>query len=87
MPPASVERLYEFAVFLKTHPLPYTLEDEHVAKSEEALIEEDEAIWTAQFEATTDEQFAAMIASVEAEIDEGKAMPMFDEQGNFIKRV
>ena len=46
--------------------------------SEEMLAEvaADEALWDAQFAATTDEQFAALVASVEAEINADNTRPM-----------
>lgn len=77
MPPARTVQLYEFALFLKSHPLP----------SEETFEEivADEAIWDAQFAATDDAKLAALVASVEAEIKEGKTLPMFDEHGEFIE--
>lgn len=77
MPPARTVQLYEFALFLKSHPLP----------SEETFEEivADEAIWDAQFSATADDKLAALIASVEADINEGKTLPMFDERGEFIE--
>ena len=78
MPLARTVQLYEFALFLKSHPLP----------AEETLeeIAVDEALWDAQFAATDDDRLAALVASVEAEINEGKTLPMFDEHGEFIER-
>jgi len=77
IPPARVLQLYEFALFLKSHPLP----------TEEAFeeIAADEARWDAQFAAADDDKLAALVASVEAEIEEGKTLPMFDELGEFIE--
>lgn len=77
MPLERARQLYEFAVFLKSHPLPVeeTLEE----------IAADEALWDSQFAATADGQLAALVASVEAEINAGKALPMFDERGEFIE--
>jgi hypothetical protein len=49
-------------------------------------IAADEAIGDAQFVATDAAKLDALIASVEAEINEGKTFPMFDEQGEFIER-
>ncbi|MBO9370460.1 MAG: hypothetical protein J7575_05145 [Chloroflexi bacterium] len=46
---------------------------------------DDEAIWDAQFAATDDDKLAALVAAVEMEISEGKALPMFDEHGRFIE--
>jgi hypothetical protein len=71
-------QLYEFALFLESHPLP----------AEEAIesIAADEAHWEMQFSATNDEELAKLIASVETEIEEGKTTPMFDENGEFIER-
>ena len=77
MPLARTVQLYEFALFLKSHPLP----------SEETFDEvaADEALWDAQFAATEVDKLAALVTSVEAEINEGKTLPMFDERGEFIE--
>ena len=71
-------QLYEFALFLESHPLP----------AEEAIeaIAADKAQWDAQFSGTDGDKLTRLIASVEAEIEEGKTTPMFDEDGNFIER-
>jgi len=71
-------QLYEFALFLESHPLP----------AEETLeaVAADEALWDKQFAATDDDKLARLIASVEAEISENKTQPMFDEHGEFIER-
>ncbi len=78
MPLMRTVQLYEFARFLESHPLP----------AEETLeaVAEDEAQWDAQFTATDEGKLAALIASVETEINEGKTSPMFDEHGGFIER-
>lgn len=78
IPFARRVQLYEFALFLESHPLP----------AEEAIeaIAADEAQWEAQFAATDDDKLAELIASVEAEIKEGKTTPMFNEHGEFIER-
>lgn len=78
IPLARRVQLYEFALFLESHPLP----------AEEAIeaIAADEAQWEAQFAATDDAKLAALIASVEDEIGENKTEPMFDEGGEFIER-
>jgi len=78
MPLARIMQLYEFALFLKSHPLP-------AEESFEEIIA-DEALWDAQFAASDDRKLAALVASVEKEIDAGETLPMFDEQGNFIER-
>lgn len=78
MPLARTVQLYEFALFLKSHPLP--------TEAAEETITADEALWDAQFAATDDDKLAALVRSVEAEIDEGKTQPMFDEHGEFIER-
>jgi hypothetical protein len=77
MPLARTVQLYQFALFLKTHPLP----------TEETLeeIAADEAIWDTQFAATDDDKLAALVAAVEVEMNEGKVEPMFDEHGEFIE--
>jgi hypothetical protein len=77
MPLARTVQLYEFALFLKSHPLPA---EETIEK-----IAADEALWDAQFAATDDGKLAALVASVETEINEGKTLPMFDERGEFIE--
>jgi hypothetical protein len=77
MPLARTVQLYEFALFLKSHPLPSEETFEEIAA--------DEAIWDAQFAATDVAKLDALIASVEAEINDGKTLPMFDEQGEFIE--
>jgi hypothetical protein len=78
MPQTRTAQLYEFALFLKSHPLP----------AEETLeaIAADEAQWDAQFAATSDDKLASLAAEVEAEISEGKAWPMFNERGKFVER-
>lgn len=78
MPLARKQQLYEFALFLKSRPLPT-----------EELYEEvlaDEAVWDAQFAATDDTRLSALVASVESEIKAGNSQPMFDKRGKFIER-
>ncbi len=72
MPLARTMQLYEFALFLQSHPLP----------AEEAFeeIAADEKMWNGQFAATDDSKLAALVTSVEAEIDAGQTLPMFDER-------
>jgi len=77
MPLARTVQLYEFALFLKSHPLP--------AEETFEAIAADEALWDAQFAATDDDRLAALVASVEAEINAGETLPMFDERGEFIE--
>jgi len=79
MPLARTVQLYQFALFLKTHPLPTEETFEETAA--------DEAIWDAQFAATDDDKLAGLVAAVEAEMNEGKVLPMFDEHGEFIEHV
>ena len=77
MPLARAVQLLRVRSFFKTHPLPA-----------EETIEEimaDEALWDAQFAATDDDKLAALVTSVEAEINEGITLPMFDERGEFIE--
>ncbi|MGH7595635.1 MAG: hypothetical protein ACREOI_04750 [bacterium] len=50
-----------------------------------ADIAADEAMWDAQYAATNASKLDALIASVEAEINEGKTLPMFDERGEFME--
>ena len=78
IPLARRVQLYEFALFLKTHPLP--------AEETYAEIIADEALWEAQFEATDDHKLAALVTLVEAEIDQDNTQPMFDENGKFIEQ-
>lgn len=79
MPIARTVQLYQFALFLKTHPLP----------TEEMFtdVAVDEAVWDEQFRSTDDDRLAALIAAVETEINEGKTLPMFDEHGKFIEHA
>jgi hypothetical protein len=73
------KQLYEYALFLESHPLP----------AEETLeaIAQDEGRWDKKFAATSDNKFAKLIASVEAEISESGTQPMFDENGDFVERT
>jgi hypothetical protein len=77
MPLVRTVQLYQFALFLKTNPLPTEETFEEIAA--------DEAQWDTQFAATADEKLAALVATVEAEINEGKTLPMFDEHGEFVE--
>ncbi len=72
---ARLVQLYEFALFLKSHPLPIEEDPDQIL--------EDEAQWEAQFAATSDVKLAELVKSVEKEINEGKTLPMFDERGKF----
>ncbi len=74
---ARTVQLYQFALCLKTHPLPTEETFEEIAT--------DEALWDAQFTATEDENLAALVAVVESDINEGKMLTMFDERGEFIE--
>ena len=77
IPLARAVQLYQFALFLKTHPLPNEEIFEEIAT--------DEALWEEQFEATDNGKLAALVAAVETEINEGKTLPMFDEYGEFLE--
>lgn len=77
MPLARTMQLYQFALFLKTHPLPTEETFEEIAA--------DEALWDTQFAATDDDKLAALMAAVETEINEARTLPMFDEHGEFIE--
>ena len=77
MPLARTVQLYEFALFLKSHALSTEETFEEIAA--------DEALWDAQFAATDDDKLAGLVASVEAEINDDKTLPMFDERGAFIE--
>lgn len=61
----------------ETHPLPTEETFEKVAT--------DEARWDAQFAATDNDALTALVAAVEAEINAGHTLPMFDEHGEFIE--
>ena len=61
MPPARTAQLYEFALFLQSHPLPAEETVEQIAS--------DEALWDAQFAATDNDRLSVLVASVEAEIN------------------
>lgn len=74
MPDSRKVQLYEYALFLKSRQeLP---ED----------FQADEALWDAQFAATSDEAWAKMIEQVRTDMREGKAQPMFDDKGEFVER-
>jgi hypothetical protein len=75
---ARLIQLYEFALFLKSHPLPIEENPEEVL--------EDEAQWDAQFAGTGDVKLAELVESVEKEINAGKTFPMFNERGEFTER-
>lgn len=77
MPLARTRQLYEFALFLQSHPLPAEETFEEIAA--------DEKLWDEQFAATDDSKLAALVASVEAEIDAGQTLPMFDKNGKFLE--
>jgi hypothetical protein len=77
MPLPRTVQLYEFALFLKSHPLPAEETFEEIAA--------DEALWDAQFAATDDRKLAALVASVEKEINAGETLPMFDVRGDLIE--
>ncbi|MGC9039211.1 MAG: hypothetical protein ACP5MJ_06895 [Roseiflexus sp.] len=77
MPLARTMQLYQFARFLQAHPLPTEETFEEIVA--------DEAIWDAQFAATSDDKLAALLAAVETEINASKTLPMFDEHGEFIE--
>ncbi|WP_322822952.1 hypothetical protein [Chloroflexus sp.] len=76
LPMVRVMQLYQFALFLKMHPLPEEMFSEILA---------DEALWESQFASTDDSKLAELIAAVETEINEGKTLPMFDEYGKFLE--
>jgi hypothetical protein len=78
MPLARTAQLYEFALFLQEHPLFGEETFEEIAR--------DEALWDAQFAATTDRQWDALAAMAEKEIAAGETFPMFDERGNWIEQ-
>ncbi len=77
IPLARTIQLYQFALFLKAHPLPIEETFEEVVA--------DEALWDAQFAATSEDELAALVAAAEAEISEGKTQPMFNEHGEFVE--
>jgi hypothetical protein len=69
-------QVYEYVLFLQSRS----------QAADAAQVEVDEALWDAQFAATDDAKLAALIETVEAEIQTGQAVPMFDEQGEFVER-
>lgn len=75
LPLVRTMQLYQFARFLQAYPLPMKRALEEIGA--------DEALWDAQFATTSDDKLAALIAAVEAEINSGKVLPMFDECGEF----
>jgi hypothetical protein len=77
MPMARRVQLYQFALFLKEHPLPYEETFEEIVA--------DEALWDAQFAVTDSDKLAELVAAVEDEIRKGGTLPMFDENGEFIE--
>lgn len=77
MPLARTVQLYQFAMFLKNHPLP--------AEETFAEVAADQLRWEAQFAATDDAKLAALLSAVETEIHEGKTSAMFDEHGEFLE--
>lgn len=77
IPLARAVQLYQFALFLKTHPLPTEETFEEIATGE--------ALWDTQFAATDNSKLAELVATVEAEINNGKTLPMFDEHGEFVE--
>ena len=79
MPLARTVQLYEFALFLQSHPLPAEETFEEIAADEKLRDE--------QFAATSDEKLAALVALVEAEIDDGQTQPRFDERGKLIQHI
>jgi len=79
MPRDRALRLYEFAIFLESHPLP----GENISWNES----EDDQLWDELFASTNDAQLESLMESVEAEIEQGDTFSMFDEAGNFIERA
>ena len=77
MPLVRTVQLYEFALFLKSHPLPMEESLEEIAA--------DEALWDEQFAATSDDKLASLVQAVEEDIKAGRTQPMFDEHGEFIE--
>lgn len=75
MPLARTVQFYEFALFLQSHP--------QLAEETSEEIAADEKLWDEQFAATSDEKLAALVASVEAEIEAEQTLPRFDEYGAF----
>ncbi len=78
IPLARTVQLYQFALFLKTHPLPTEETFEEIAA--------DEALWEAQFVATDNGKLAALVATVETETNEDETFPMFNEHGEFVEQ-
>lgn len=78
MPLERTMQLYQFALSLKR-------QSTSIYQENQEEINRDEAVWQSQFVATPDDNLAAMVASVEAEISNGKVLPMFNENGDFIE--
>ena len=78
MPLTRAVQLYEYAIFLESHPL-------SIGETPEEILA-DETLWDTQFAATPDDKLEVLVASVKAEISEGKTLPMFDECGEFVER-
>lgn len=75
MPAERKAQLYEYALFLQSR---------EVADESRALIEADEALWEAQFAATPDRVFDALLAEARAEVEAGLTQPMFGLHGEFL---
>jgi len=74
MPLARTVQLYQFALFLKAYPLPTEETFEEIAA--------DEALWDAQSPATVNDKSAALVAAVEAEVNEGGTLAKMGGRGD-----
>lgn len=74
---ARQAQVYEYVLFL--------LGRADIEEETPEMIAADEALWEAQFAATSESKLDELIAGVEAEIATGRTKPMFDTKGEFIE--
>jgi hypothetical protein len=77
---AKQAQINEFALFLRARS------KARADGETREIVEGDEALWDAQFAATSDDAFGKLIAEVEDEITAGKTKPMFDTKGRIGRR-
>lgn len=82
MPPARAAEVYDFALFLSAQPLPTPLQDgeEDWLNDNEEQMQAEDAAWEATYTRHR-EKFNVLADAARAEIAEGTAQPMFDEDG------
>jgi len=69
-------QVYEFVLFL--------LGRSSAEEETHEMIDADEALWDAQFAATSLSKIDELIAGVDADIATGRTKPLFDAKGEFI---